>query len=245
MKLNCNVGSISNEQKIEFLKQVEKEVLSFKSSFIPIDHNKDDESFTWKDNDSFYILRYPNEKEINLTIRFNQIENTRWFILQEPRLDFNKVWFWLKRVLTYRKRDRILEKEWEKRLCNPLKSLFYEMYGSFPPPIVEAEYILPNGDLMIPFHCSIRHKNLSSGIIFEITKNSKKEIHLFRKSYLGDDQTGEKKELLSRQEVDKSEDIVTITKMGLVTAAMDLLEIAKNTSMPDELEHLYKIIDIV
>ena len=108
MKLNCNVGSISNEQKIEFLKQVEKEVLSFKSSFIPIDHNKDDESFTWKDNDSFYILRYLNEKEINLTIRFNQIENTRWFILQEPRLDFNKVWFWLKRVLTYRKRDRVI-----------------------------------------------------------------------------------------------------------------------------------------
>jgi len=33
--------------------------------------------------------------------------------------------------------------------------------------------------------------------------------------------------------------------MGLVTAAMDLLEIAKNTSMPNELEHLYKIIDIV
>ena len=98
---------------------------------------------------------------------------------------------------------------------------------------------------MIPFHCSIRHKNLSSGIIFEITKNSKKEIHLFRKSYLNDDQTGEKKELLSRHEVDKSEDIVTIAKMGLVTAAMDLLEIAKNTSMPDELEHLYKIIDII
>lgn len=58
MKLNCSEGSISNEQKIEFLKQVEKEVLSFKSSFIPIGHNKDDESF--------YILRYPNEKEISL-----------------------------------------------------------------------------------------------------------------------------------------------------------------------------------
>ena len=66
MKLNYSEGSIYNEQKIEFLKQVKKEVLSFKSSFIPTDHNKDDESFTWKDNDSFYILRYPNEKEISL-----------------------------------------------------------------------------------------------------------------------------------------------------------------------------------